>query len=269
MNAVQEKIADDCTIRRCDKLMGRFRHWHQRMEFVYLADGVCDFEINGKHYTGASGDLFVVHSGEIHNISSYSGACIYICTFQPAILNQFCTEAGFVQNCITADELKEAKLDEAIHKIFGEMYSEKVNNERYSNEIIKINIVKLYCLLIRYFETETVSDKKDIKKFMDFQTVLSYITNNFSENITLNDVAEQISYSPAYTSTLFVTYTGVNFKNYLDSIRIYEAVKLIKNTNRTITQISTECGFDNIRTFNNTFKRVTGLSPSKLRQKNI
>ena len=78
-------------------------------------------------------------------------------------------------------------------------------------------------------------------------------------------MAKIINYNPSYVSSLFVSYTVVNFKSYLDSFRINKAVELIKNTNATITDISAQCGYENIRTFNNTFKRVTQMTPTQMR----
>ena len=99
--------------------------------------------------------------------------------------------------------------------------------------------------------------------------MLAYITEHYAENISLADLSATINYNASYISTLFVTYTGVNFKTYLDNFRINLAVELLRSSNQTVADIAAHCGYENIRTFNNTFKRITGTTPSFVRKENI
>mgnify|MGYP003312618570 CR=1 FL=1 len=135
--------------------------------------------------------------------------------------------------------------------------------------IIVTDILRLYSLLVRNFERERSFDSRSMTKFRHFQNVLSYITEHYNENISLGSIAQTINYHPSYVSTLFVTYTGINFKSYIDNFRIGKAVELLRSTDMTISAIATQCGFDNIRTFNNAFRRVTGTTPSIVRSENI
>ena len=135
--------------------------------------------------------------------------------------------------------------------------------------LIQSNIIRLYSLLVRHFERQTPPENQSIARFENFQNVLRYITENFAGNITLAQVAKEINYTPAYVSTLFVTYAGVNFKSYLDSFRINKAVELVKNTDMTVLDIAAGCGYVNVRTFQYAFKRITGQSPSEMRKTNI
>ena len=77
-----------------------------------------------------------------------------------------------------------------------------------------------------------------------------------------------MNYTPTYVSTLFVSCAGVNFKTYLDNFRVKKAADMLCSTQQTITDIASQCGYDNVRTFNNAFRRVTGQSPSQLRKNN-
>ena len=61
---------------------------------------------------------------------------------------------------------------------------------------------------------------------------------------------------------------GKDFKAYLDTMRINQAAKLLKNTSERITLIAMKCGYDNIRTFNSAFKRITGVTPREYRNGN-
>lgn len=215
------------------------------------------------------GDLFVAQSGEIHSIENEGLCTLYICTFDPSILYSFQSELKFIKGQITAQELKSAALAEEVIRIFQEMLQEQENGALWHEVIIRTNILRLYSLLVRHFERDMSSGNRSMTKFTHFQNVLSYITEHYSENISLADIAATINYHPSYVSTLFVTYTGVNFKNYLDSFRINKAVELLRSTDQTVSDIAVHCGYENIRTFNYTFKRVTGTTPSLVRKESI
>lgn len=265
-----EPVKHKFSIHKKQKIIGNgIDHWHQRTELVYVLSGECDIKIGKTTYTFYSGDLAVVHSGEIHSIFIAEECEMYICLFNPSILYNFQAEMKFIKGYIPAAELKQAGIDREVLQLFEEIDREKTDSGVWHESIIQSDIIRLYSILVRHFEQKAHAGGKNSSKFQYFQEALSYITENYSENIALKDIAQKINYNPTYVSTLFVTYTGVNFKTYLDSFRINLAVELIKNTDQTIADIASQCGYENVRTFNNTFKRITNLSPSQLRNKSV
>ena len=265
MEIYHEIITKSYTIRYRNVKKKPYLHWHQRTELLYVQSGLCQVWIGKEEYQGKPGDVFVIHSGEIHAVSCSKDCYLYICTFDPSILYSFQPEIKFVQSHISTDELAQLGLHEHIHQLFEEMYREEGAEKCWHDVLIRSDIIRLYALFIRHFPREVSPAKQSITKFRHFQQALSFIAEHYSGDIKLSDVAKSINYNPSYVSSLFVTYTGVNFKNYLDSFRINKAVELIKNTSTTIADISAQCGYENIRTFNNTFKRVTQMTPSQMR----
>ena len=67
---------------------------------------------------------------------------------------------------------------------------------------------------------------------------ISYISKNFSGNLTLEEVAEQVHLNPAYFSSIFKQSTGSSFKEYLNMIRIEESKRLLANTDYSIIDIA-------------------------------
>lgn len=269
MKILHEQIQQNYTITKRQRKNGGHDHWHQRAEFVYILEGQSTIRVGKEEYLCKAGDLSVIHSGEIHSIFSTADCTMYICTFDPSILYSFQSETRFIKNYISADELNAVGVDQEIRRIFDEILQEKEKEMSCYEMVIQSNIIRLYSLLIRYFERDTLPDNKSLIKFQNFQNALQYIEKNYSRNITLVDIAATINYNPSYVSKLFVVYTGVNFKNYLDNFRINQAVKMLKKTDLTILDISARCGYDNIRTFNHVFKRITGNTPTELRKNNI
>lgn len=264
MDIRQEMIQPNYTIRKLHREWG-IAHWHQRVELVYVIQGRCEIAIGHTKRIYEPGDLAVIHSGEVHAVSDVEDSALYICTFDSRMLHQYCASTKEVCNCITANMLADAGIHKEILNCFEEMFQES-NREDDRNEILILaDILRMYGLLVRHFEQEPDTTIKNIAKLQQFQEALRYIEENYTDNITLQDVAQRINYNASYVSTLFVVYTGLNFKTYLDSFRVHQAVKMLKGSLCTIADISAQCGFSNIRTFNNVFRKVTGMTPSQFR----
>lgn len=93
-----------------------------------------------------------------------------------------------------------------------------------------------------------------------------YISKNFSENLTLEEVALHVHLNPAYFSSMFKQSTGSSFKEYLNMIRIEESKRLLSNTDYSIIDIAVATGFEDQSYFTRVFKKYTGLTPKQYRQ---
>jgi len=249
-------------------LKDRYDHWHEKMEICMMVDGRCDFEISGRTYSAKKGDIVVIKSGEIHSFKQRYGDCtIYVCLFEPMFLYNLRVDTGNIHHHIKAEDMKNLSIDQKIWECFETLYSEKNMDQKCSELIFKANILHIYGLLLRNFEKKGEEYKKDISKLISFQRILEYISSNYTENISLETVAEKFNYNPVYLSGMFRTRMGVNFKYYLDNIRISKAIELLFNTEMSVTEISYACGYENIRTFNNVFKRITGIVPTVMKKK--
>lgn len=266
MSVHHEIIKNNYTVRYVGNLPRSVPHWHQRMEFLLVERGSYCVTVMGEDYIGSPGDVFVIRSGQIHYIRSNDpDPAMYICTFNPALLYLSQTSLSFISNYIPRNALENAGLSKELFGLFSQLLEEEKQGRRYADLMNQARIQMLYGMLARHFE-EASGLPRALAKLEDFQTVLSYISENYHEPINLETIARQLNYNASYVSSMFVTYTGVNYKLYLDSIRISEASKLLLGTKHSISHISTLCGFENIRTFNNVFRRITGTTPSQFRK---
>jgi two-component system response regulator YesN len=99
------------------------------------------------------------------------------------------------------------------------------------------------------------------------KTAQRYIEENFSNPITLEDVAFRINVSPQYLSRLFKEETGENFIDYLTRIRIKAARKLLEGTEHNVKEICFKTGYGDPNYFSRIFKKATGLTPTEYKEK--
>lgn len=93
-----------------------------------------------------------------------------------------------------------------------------------------------------------------------------YVTQHFTENISLNQVARHVCLSPAYFSTLFKSETGQGFVEYLQHVRIVKAEDLLKNTKMRVGDIAQSVGYMDVKFFNKIFSKETTVTPSEYRK---
>lgn len=96
--------------------------------------------------------------------------------------------------------------------------------------------------------------------------VQSYILNNYTQNITVGELARKYAINPDYLSSVFKQETGKNIIRYLTETRIEKACRLLSETQLKVSDISYSLGYNDRQYFNRVFKKITGMSPTDYRQ---
>lgn len=95
--------------------------------------------------------------------------------------------------------------------------------------------------------------------------VRSFVLQNMSERITLGDAARIAGMERTYFCNFFHRCVGVSFTEWLRRVRICEAIRIMTTSQKQIADISMECGFAEIRTFERVFKKNAGCTPREMR----
>lgn len=96
--------------------------------------------------------------------------------------------------------------------------------------------------------------------------IKNYIEEHYGENITLETLADTVFMNSFYLSAFIKKHIGINFKTYLDNVRLEHAVKLLVSTNKRISEIALLTGFKDARNLNNKFKKKYGKLPADFRK---
>ena len=95
--------------------------------------------------------------------------------------------------------------------------------------------------------------------------ILKYLNNNINSKISIDELAETFMYDKAYLMRLFKKELNITIIDYVNSIRIYNSIKQLKNNNNLLN-ISLNNGFNSLEYFSETFKNITGVNPSTFRK---
>jgi AraC-like DNA-binding protein len=98
-----------------------------------------------------------------------------------------------------------------------------------------------------------------------FQRMYDYITVNFRNPISVDEIAESAGIHPNYAITLFKSKCGINIVSLITMLRIYEAQRLLLTTDQKIIDIAMDCGFSSMSNFYKSFNRLCGKRPHEYR----
>jgi two-component system response regulator YesN len=99
------------------------------------------------------------------------------------------------------------------------------------------------------------------------QRIISYVKNNYNEDLKLETLAELFYYNCAYLGKRFKEFTGKSFHTYLDLLRIDAAKEMLKNTDMKVYEISSAVGYTNTDYFYSKFKKYAKESPLVYKKK--
>ncbi|MCU6795082.1 helix-turn-helix domain-containing protein [Paenibacillus sp. WQ 127069] len=114
----------------------------------------------------------------------------------------------------------------------------------------------------------SASHSPTIRNRTPVEQILEYIQTNHDKEISLNGIAEQLGLDPSYLSRLFKQAVGLNFMEYLLSMRVKHAKMLLVTTDHSVTEISQMVGYHNTASFIRIFKKHEGVPPGQYRTEN-
>lgn len=151
-----------------------------------------------------------------------------------------------------------------IKGLLRRILTETGRNDLASSDAISASFASIFVVLFRFLSNRAALGKKPDERI---QGVLRRL-QDISCELSVAQCADQLGLSKRHFSNLFKKETGRNFVRYLQEQRVSVAKDLLTKSDKRITTISFESGFENQSHFIKIFKRVTGLTPFLFRQKN-
>lgn len=241
-------------------------HWHRSAEMLYVKRGQLNIWMNKKKYELGKNDFIFINSKEAHSTQSPEDNEVIVLQIPGDFLETFSNKESLYIHCNTI-ELSENKIFDNIRELLYQMYlySER-KDDAYYLKVYSL-LFELGYILVKNFKVKEENIDINTQKYLDrLSEICEYIKFHYTENLSLNDVADEFGYTPQYLARMFQKYTGSTFLTYLNSIRLNAAFKQLMNTDLSILTIAEESGFSNVKSFNKLFKEAYGMTPSSYRK---
>lgn len=241
----------------------REKHWHRSIEIFAVFEGDIEFFINSEEYMLKAGEFVLVNSNEIHSIKAPHTNLTIVLQIPLKVFEKYYTGEQFIRFSHSP-----RTQDEQVTQLVASMYhTYSARKCGYELKVQSQFFMLIYLLVTKYRETEVNADVlRYNKKLNRLSTITAYIRDNYTKEMSLESLAEIFGYSPAYLSRMFQKYAKINYKTYLQNIRVEYGYKELANTENTISDIAVNNGFPNSKAFSKAFKNKYGYLPSEYRK---
>lgn len=240
-------------------------HWHRSMELTLVIEREINGRINGTPISVQKNEFVFVNSGDVHefekNKTQISSGVIMIISYD--FIKKVYPNFDNVRLDIKKVGLKKDRLIE----IFLDIKEYSLNPKEL--DYLKINsyLYEILYILFSNCISEDVTIQDERFKYRERQKeILTYINENYKEDLSLDYMAKKFYMSKEYFSRKFHQWFGVTYKVYLSNYRLNKAYENIIKTDENIKDISAIHGFSNVKSFINIFKEKYGMTPNKYRK---
>ena len=275
-------------------------HWHMPVELVMPIENSYTIIANDQTYEIQPYDILFIGSGVIHstiapengqryflqidvsrlkNITGINSILSFIGKsrlFTPdnspnihrklvKLFEEICEEYG------TSEDFDSMYLnDDATTSKYDAQEIDEISSTTLCEPIIYAKLLTMLTLIGRNhldsIESSTTSPVKKMEYAGKLMAVCRYIDEHFTDDITLEEVAEKAGFSKFHFSRLFKQFTNDSFYKYVNQQRMAYAEELLSNPDLSITQIGIQCGYSSTSSFIRMFKQFQNCTPTDFRK---
>ncbi len=245
----------------------RDMHWHKDLEVFAVCEGELLFTLEKKRFMMQKGDVVILNPNEVHAIDSPKPNKAIVLQFPVSIFLAGKKEENVKEPFIWFSHGKN-NADKKLVLIINFLHDEMCNKDRTDNFLAMSYFYEILFLMLKEYRLHEVDagllqNQNKIKKLTKLVT---FMEDHYSENLTLNELADLFGYTPNYLSHMFRKYTGITFQSYLNNIRIEHIMFDIENSAEPIEKLAIIHGFANVKTLNRIFQKKYGMLPGNYRK---
>ncbi|HYH01767.1 MAG TPA: AraC family transcriptional regulator [Bacillota bacterium] len=251
--------------------MSRY-HLHDHLELYYLLTGERYYFIKDRTFLVKKGDLVLIGPRILHKtmdtgVPDHQRILIY---FQEGFTASLSPDLAVLLNEIfTAQPLLRLSISGQNHLeyLFQQMCNEVRELHAGTETMLQAYLLQLLVNAVRFraqHQTQAFEHPSPMHK--KISEIVQYINENYAEPLNLTAVAGRFFISSYHLSRSFKEATGFTFVEYLNSVRVKEAQRLLRESDFKVIRIAEQVGFGSIAHFGRVFKTLTGHSPLDYRK---
>lgn len=260
-------------ISRIDNVDNFSKVFHEEIEIKYFTEGSSTLHIGNESVVTEPDDVVVINPYEFHSTVNYaeekgkyhllmigldffSGDNRDLVDLRYIFMNERCR----IQTLIRGNQ----RISNVITLIVEEFEKKGENYEI----AVRGLVLELFALLLRDFKDTSPASLPSDKHLRYYEVIypaIKMIRGDCGENYSIDELAEACGVSKCHFCRIFKESTSMSVVEYRNEHRLQIARVLIKTTNKSISDISLQCGFDDMAYFSRCYKKKFGYSPIKER----
>ena len=218
-------------------------HIHRSFELYLQTRGTSEVVIDKRTYILKAGQAVLIFPFQCHSYRAIENSAHTICIFSPDLVPDYYGSGKFIPT----------------DNLFEFAWSRKTVDNLFLYRSVAYEICG------EFDKGRTYVEKKNLISQDKVVSVLQYANENYKQKCLLYDASASVGFDYAYISKLFKKSVGITYNQYVNYLRIQESKKLLKTTEKAITEIALECGFLSLRVFNRKFLEIERTTPSAYR----
>lgn len=247
-------------------------HWHPASELIYTRNRQLTVTIDGEKNVVEPGDFVLVSSYALHSVLPGPGEerqDVMSVTFQVEYLNRMypgLDEIEISRSAPAAGETAREQLRSLCRQLREQVGSmpETEFGHFVTNQL-------LFAMLQLIYRDFLVGRSRGYAKQRDMRSkmvgILTYLQENYRDNLTTQSVADHFGYTREYFCRLFKRYFNQTMKEYLTELRLSKAAEQLRTTGSSCGQVAAEQGFPDEKSFFFSFKKKYGVTPAQYRNR--
>ncbi|MCQ2981647.1 MAG: helix-turn-helix domain-containing protein [Treponemataceae bacterium] len=245
------------------QMTGTVSECHPYLEILFCLSGSVDIIVDGVVYNMHAEDVILVNKDSAHSINSFDSSALSI-TFPAEVCTAVTPEEPWF-NLNSSGNTESPHYDMVRHYLALLVKLNSGSQKPYATLGV---FYQLLHLLTEQFRSAIPPGRKTRSSNDTVQYVMNYIQTHYAEHLTLSGLAEKFYISAPYLSACFEKQLNTTFMAYYTEVRLTQAVHRMLTSDETIETIALECGFRNVRSYTESFKKTYGMLPSEYRLKN-
>lgn len=255
--------------------INHFEQAHNEIELLWMIKGKGTVFSNGKEYHLTTQTLYMVNINEMHSVTTSEDTLMIVFRFNDQHLkdNKLSFEDFKFQNRIYSFQELVIKYKE-VPLLISQLLKLLVNPS--NDSMIRYKIIGYYNMFVYELYTMLLKEKYlDVKRrnceayLNRINMICDFIQKNYTHKILLDDLAELVHVSRYRLSHFIKEYLGVSLQEYVSNIRLERALRELSYTDHKVAEISTECGFSDVKYLNKAIKLRLGMTALKYRKMSV
>ena len=235
-------------------------HLHPQLEVIVPQTGSMLVRVDGKTHALSTGQALMVFPNHLHSYVESDVCRGLMLIFLPSVLPDLGVDW---QSVCPAEPVITSLCDDARYA------AQRLGAMLPTNELGRERQALVHLLVAGLLRDLPLVDSASPVKGDLLFSALSFMAENYRGDLSLKQVARRTGCNEYYLSHLFNAQLGMGFRQYVNLLRLDDAVRMIGQKGMTMQEIADRCGFASLRSFDRAFKDATNLSPSEYRKASL
>lgn len=246
-------------------------HWHDETEWVYVVSGTLSIFVDSVEYVVPANSLLCIQPKMLHYMIAQEACHYYTCIFHLEMLefkNNDAIESEYLLPLIEQRlwfKMPISMIDKGVNRYIQDIDEAFMMHYLGYQLEIKATLLKIIAKLIRLDQIIDYQKPRN-HKLESIETIFHYIESHYDEKMNVETLADLVNYNTQYFTRYFKQHTGETPIEYLTRIRLEKSLEQLMDTDKSILDISLDCGFDSCSYFIKRFTQFKHQTPHSYRQ---